>query len=109
MKKTNRQSIDNFSRRHIGPRLADQQDILDYLGFDSLEALADKIVPKDIQREQAMAIAEGKSEVEALAELRKMADKNQVKRSLIGMSYYDTHTPNVIARNIFVGRSFCRR
>ncbi|PIE45354.1 MAG: glycine dehydrogenase (aminomethyl-transferring) [Gammaproteobacteria bacterium] len=101
MKKLNRQSIDNFSRRHIGPRLADQQAILDYLGFDSLAALADNIVPEDIQRDEPMAIAEGKSEVEALAELRKIADKNQVKRSLIGMGYYDTHTPNVIARNIF--------
>ncbi len=101
MKNLNRQSIDNFSRRHIGPRLADQQAILDYLGFNSLDALADKIVPKDIQRSKPMAIAKGKSEVEALAELRKIADKNQVKRSLIGMGYYDTHTPNVIARNIF--------
>lgn len=96
-----RQSIDSFARRHIGPRLADHQAMLDYLGFNSLDALADKIVPDNIKRDAEMDIDNAKSEVEALAELRKIADKNQIKRSLIGMGYYDTHTPNVILRNIF--------
>ncbi len=98
---TKRQSIDTFTRRHIGPRIADQQAMLNYLGYASIDKLADTIVPDNIKRNKPMALAEGKSEVEALAELKTIADKNQVKRSLIGMGYYDTHTPNVIARNIF--------
>lgn len=96
-----RQSIDAFARRHIGPRLANQSAMLDYLGFSDIESLAATIVPDHIKRDKPMDIADPKSEVEALAELRKIANKNHVKRSLIGMGYYDTHTPAVIARNIF--------
>ncbi|MGY0398633.1 MAG: aminomethyl-transferring glycine dehydrogenase [Ostreibacterium sp.] len=96
-----RQSIDSFARRHIGPRLTDQQTMLNYLGFADLESLVNKVLPNDIKREAEMEIETAKSEVEALAELRQIADKNQVKRSLIGMGYHDTHTPSVILRNIF--------
>jgi glycine dehydrogenase len=40
------------------------------------------------------------TEVEALAKIRRIADKNQVFRSFIGQGYYGTHVPNVILRNI---------
>ncbi|MPV86927.1 aminomethyl-transferring glycine dehydrogenase [Ostreibacterium oceani] len=98
---TDHQSIQSFVRRHLGPRVKDQQTMLDYLGFDSLTELAHRIVPDDIERTTPLDIAPAISEVDALSRLKTLADKNQVYRSLIGMGYYDTHTPAVIARNIF--------
>jgi glycine dehydrogenase len=40
------------------------------------------------------------TEAAALAELKAMAQKNQVLKSFIGQGYYGTHTPGVILRNI---------
>ena len=40
------------------------------------------------------------SEAEALAELRRMAGRNQVLTSMIGLGYYGTVTPAVIRRNL---------
>src|SRR3546814_12446859 len=40
------------------------------------------------------------TEVDALAKIRAIADRNQVFRSFIGQGYHGTHTPNVLLRNI---------
>src|SRR3546814_5248630 len=40
------------------------------------------------------------TEVDALAKIRAIADRNQVFRSFIGQGYYGTHVANVILRNI---------
>src|SRR5699024_183924 len=42
----------------------------------------------------------GLSEPAALAELRALADRNTVRRSLIGLGYHGTHPPAVIQRNV---------
>jgi glycine dehydrogenase len=47
-----------------------------------------------------MMIPEAVSEVEALANLKVIAQKNQIVRSLIGQGYYHTLTPAVIQRNV---------
>ncbi|MBL0141173.1 MAG: aminomethyl-transferring glycine dehydrogenase [Betaproteobacteria bacterium] len=89
-----------FGRRHIGPAQADQADMLASLGYATRDALMDAIVPAIIRRKAAMALPAGKSEAEALAELKVVAAKNRVFRSWIGQGYYGTHTPGVILRNI---------
>ncbi|HTH59405.1 MAG TPA: aminomethyl-transferring glycine dehydrogenase [Paraburkholderia sp.] len=94
---------DAFAARHIGPDAADQQAMLDALGFASRAALIDAVIPSAIRREGTLplgAFEQPRTEAEALAELRKLADKNQVFRSYIGQGYYDTHTPAVILRNV---------
>src|SRR3546814_7623800 len=40
------------------------------------------------------------TEVDALAKICAIADRNQVFRSFIGQGYYGTHVANVILRNI---------
>jgi glycine dehydrogenase len=45
-------------------------------------------------------LPEAKSEGEALAELRAIAQKNKIARSFVGAGYYDSVTPPVIQRNI---------
>ncbi len=47
-----------------------------------------------------MAIPAAITEAAALAEMKAIADKNQVLRSFIGQGYHGTHTPGVILRNI---------
>ncbi len=91
---------DAFIERHIGPNDAEIGHMLEQVGYDSLEALTDAIVPGSIKSTQPLALPAAISEVEALAKIRAIATKNQVFRSFIGRGYYGTHTPNVILRNI---------
>ena len=92
--------IDSFARRHIGPNEEEARAMLREVGFDSLEALIDATVPKDIRLKQQLNLPEAKSEGEALAELRAIAQKNKIARSFVGAGYYDSVTPPVIQRNI---------
>jgi glycine dehydrogenase len=91
---------DAFLERHIGPNDAEIARMLRSVGYDSLEALTDAIVPGSIKSAAPLALPAPISEVEAIAKIRAIADKNQVFRSFIGQGYYGTHTPNVILRNI---------
>ncbi|MGH8078042.1 MAG: glycine dehydrogenase, partial [Lysobacter sp.] len=91
---------DAFLERHIGPNDGEIAHMLRTVGHDSLEALTDAIVPANIKSPTPLALPSPISEVEALAKIREIADKNQVFRSFIGQGYSGTHTPNVILRNI---------
>jgi len=92
-----------FAQRHIGPDAADQHAMLDALGFASRAAFIDAVIPESIRRHETLplgAFTQPKSEAEALASLRKLADQNLVFRNYIGQGYYGTHTPAVILRNV---------
>jgi len=92
--------VNSFARRHIGPSEAEGTDMLSELGYESLAALIDAAVPKNIRLDRELKLPEPKSETEALAELRAISRKNKVARSFIGAGYYDCITPPVIQRNI---------
>jgi len=89
-----------FVERHIGPNDAEIAQMLQVIGHESLETMTDAIVPASIKSSAPLALPQAMTEVEALAKIRAIADKNQVFRSFIGQGYYGTHTPNVILRNI---------
>src|SRR5438270_7329860 len=97
---TEKDRVDSFAHRHIGPNKAAGAAMLAELGFENLDELIDATVPKNIRLEGALKLTEAKSESEALKELRNLAKKNTVARSFIGAGYYDTITPPVIQRNI---------
>ncbi|PYK30770.1 MAG: glycine dehydrogenase (aminomethyl-transferring) [Verrucomicrobia bacterium] len=92
--------IDSFARRHIGPNEEEVRAMLRDVGFDSVGALIDATVPKDIRLGRQLNLPDAKSEGEALGELRTIAEKNKIARSFIGAGYYDCITPPVIQRNI---------
>src|SRR5437667_5164971 len=92
--------IDSFARRHVGPSDEEVRAMLRELGFENLDALIDAAVPKNIRLGRQLNLPKAKSEIEALAELRTIANKNQVARAFIGAGYYDCITPPVIQRNI---------
>ena len=89
-----------FVERHIGPNDAEVAQMLGVVGHASLDAMTDAIVPARIKSPAPLALPESITEVQALAKIRAIADKNTVLRSFIGQGYYGTHTPNVILRNI---------
>ncbi|MBI2892517.1 MAG: aminomethyl-transferring glycine dehydrogenase [Deltaproteobacteria bacterium] len=92
--------IDLFVDRHIGPSDADVREMLGTLGLDSLEALVQSTVPQAIRRREPLRLPGPRGERDVLAELERMAAKNQVFRSFIGMGYHDCITPPVIQRNV---------
>jgi len=91
---------DTFARRHNGSDQAEQKSMLAVVGQPSLDALVDVAVPADIRR-KSMPLPAALGETAALAELRAIAQENQVFRSFIGQGYYGTATPAVIQRTIF--------
>ncbi len=89
-----------FVSRHIGPREHEIDMMLSLLGYSSLDDLMQAVVPHNIFDDAPLGIGGGLSEEDALAEMKRLADQNVVKKSLIGQGYYGTHTPQVILRNV---------
>ena len=86
--------------RHIGPRQKDEKEMLNVLDLNSLDELIAKTIPDSIRVKNKIQVPKYSSENEALVELKKIASKNKVYRSLLGMGYSDTITPTVILRNV---------
>jgi glycine dehydrogenase len=91
---------DAFIARHIGPNATEIAAMLAAIGASSLDQLIDETVPASIRLPQALDLPSPRTEHEALASLKQIAGKNRIAKSLIGMGYADTNTPNVILRNV---------
>ena len=91
---------DRFADRHLGPSAAEEREMLDALGYDSLDALSGAAVPDAIQLGRLLDLPDPLSEHELLADLRALAEANEATRSYIGMGYHGTLTPPVIQRNV---------
>src|SRR3954467_10405836 len=89
-----------FASRHIGPDSGEQAQMLEAIGYASLDALMDAAIPEVIRRHGSLALPAGASEEETIAELRAIAARNTVATSMIGLGYYGTFTPAVIRRNV---------
>ena len=93
--------MSEFIQRHIGITDDQKNIMLNDLGLSTIEELVREVVPTSILLRGDDKLPEGCSEQQALAELKEIAEKNIVKRSLIGQGYYGTITPPVILRNVF--------
>jgi glycine dehydrogenase len=91
---------DTFVHRHLGPRDDDIREMLATLGCDSLDALIDETIPAAIRLKEPLKLGPPRGEHELLRELRSVAEKNRVFRSMIGLGYHDCIVPPVIQRNI---------
>ncbi|PLX21298.1 MAG: glycine dehydrogenase (aminomethyl-transferring) [Marinilabiliales bacterium] len=99
-------ALDNFIQRHNGPRDHEIDQMIEKIGVSNLDELIDKTVPPSIRLEKPMAIGKAISEFEYSKKLRKIAAKNKLYKSYIGLGYYDTITPAVIQRNILENPSW---
>lgn len=97
-----------FRDRHIGTDADAQAIMLNALGYPSVEALVERAVPASIHAAPIddSVIPAAATEAEALAELRSLAAMNRTARPMLGLGYYDTLTPSVIARNVFENPSW---
>ena len=66
----------------------------------SMEQLMDEAIPKGIRLGRGLELDEPLGELGQVEELRRVAQKNKVYRSFIGMGYSPCITPPVIQRNI---------
>src|SRR5689334_3601900 len=89
-----------FSRRHIGPSDADRAHMLEAVGYDSVESLLDDAVPAVIHAHERIVLPAAATEPGVIDELRALAAANRPLTSMIGLGYYDTHTPPVVRRNV---------
>ncbi|MFJ5723627.1 aminomethyl-transferring glycine dehydrogenase [Streptomyces sp. NPDC093149] len=89
-----------FEQRHIGPDAEAQSKMLAQVGYGSLDELTAAAVPDVIKSTEALRLPTARTEAEVLAELRALADRNQVLAPMIGLGYYGTFTPPVILRNV---------
>ncbi len=91
---------DSFVRRHIGPSPTDVQEMLDAVGYDSLDAFIDAVVPAGIRLRTPLRIGPPRTEHDVLNEISGIAARNTVCRSYIGLGYHDTLVPPVVQRNV---------
>ena len=100
MSKVQLSTRNEFIARHIGPREADTQAMLELVGYASLDALTDSVIPNSIKGTSVLDGSAGQGEAQALADLRAIAAQNQLLRNHIGQGYYPCHTPAPILRNL---------
>ena len=91
---------DAFLSRHIGSNEATIAEMLEVVGYDSLDALIAATIPDSIRLRKPLALPPIQGESATLEALRVIARKNVLHRSFIGMGYHGCLTPAVIQRNI---------
>ncbi|MGW4032897.1 aminomethyl-transferring glycine dehydrogenase [Streptomyces sp. NPDC004838] len=95
-----------FEQRHIGPDAEAQAKMLAQVGYGSLDELTAAAVPDVIKSAGALGLPDARTEAEVLAELRSLADRNEVLTPMIGLGYHGTFTPPVILRNVMENPSW---
>lgn len=91
---------ETFAHRHNGNDPEAITEMLKTIKADSIDQLIDETIPENIRLQEKLNLPKAQSEVDFLAGFKKLASKNKIFKSYIGMGYYDTHVPNVIKRNI---------
>jgi glycine cleavage system P protein (glycine dehydrogenase) len=93
---------ESFAVRHVGPSAGEIESMLAMTGFATLDELTAAALPRTIRAGagERLSLPPPLTEPEALAELRRLAGRNQVLTSMIGLGYHGTVTPAVIRRNL---------
>lgn len=91
---------EKFETRHIGPDALQVAEMLKVTKAMSVDELIDQTIPAKIRLKNPLSLPAAKSEYEFLKDLKRIASRNKVYQSFIGMGYYNTITPGVILRNI---------
>ena len=93
-------NTNSFQRRHIGPNLEEQEQMLATIKAADLEQLITETVPDNIRLKNELDLEPALSEYEYLAHIKTLSEKNKVFKSYIGLGYHEAIVPSVIQRNI---------
>lgn len=91
---------DLFALRHIGPSKNDVDEMFSTVKVTGFEQLIKETIPDDIRLKEKLALPAAMSENEFLNHIQKLASKNKIFKSYIGLGYHESFTPSVIKRNI---------
>lgn len=91
---------DKFENRHIGSSESEISRMIKICGVESLDQLIDQTIPEQIRLKNSLNLSPPVSEHTFIEELKKIASKNKIYKSYIGMGYHPTILPPVIQRNI---------
>ena len=94
------QRLDKFINRHIGPNPEEIKEMLNAIGIDSVDSLINETIPEQIKLNKELKLEEPVTEYRFIENLKKIAAKNKVFKSYIGMGYHPAITPSVIQRNV---------
>lgn len=92
---------DLLACRHIGISEKDEEKMLRKIGVGSLDELIDKTIPANIRLKEPLALPEPMTEYEFGQHITRLACKNKLYTTYIGLGWYNTITPAVIQRNVF--------
>ncbi len=90
-----------FTQRHIGTTDVEKISMLEELGYHSMDELIEKTIPNKIRLTRGLEFSKTITESKWLANIKRIARKNKVFKTYIGLGYHDTETPSVILRNVF--------
>jgi glycine dehydrogenase len=90
-----------FTQRHIGTSQNEKIIMLKELGYSSMDELIKKTIPSKIRLTSGLECTKTITESKWLANIKRIAQKNKVLKTYIGLGYHDTETPSVILRNVF--------
>lgn len=89
-----------FTKRHIGPRETELNEMLNTVGVSSLEELISQTVPNDIRMQRELYLSKSMTEYEYGIHIEELAEKNRLFKTFIGLGYHSTITPAPIKRNV---------
>ena len=90
----------DFLVRHLGPSDDEIALMLSATGYPSLEELCTAVVPAAIRTHEPLNLPNPLTEVDAIAQIQRIASLNQPMKSLIGLGYHNTVTPAVVVRRV---------
>ena len=91
---------DIFHARHIGNTVQDTRQMLDFIGFQTMEQLIENTIPKDICLHRDLDLDAAMSEYEYLTHIHRLASENKLFKNYIGLGYHPVVLPSVIQRNV---------
>lgn len=90
-----------FTQRHIGTTDSERLEMLTSIGLSSIDELIENTIPSKIRLKTGLEFSKTIPESKWLADIKRIAQKNKVFKTYIGLGYHDTETPSVILRNVF--------
>ncbi|MEH0157980.1 aminomethyl-transferring glycine dehydrogenase [Limibacter armeniacum] len=93
-------NFEKFEERHNSPNHTQIEEMLKVIGVASVDELINETVPAQIRLNKALNLPAPQTEYQFLKSFKKLAQKNRIFKSYIGMGYYNTIVPGVILRNI---------